>query len=361
MPKVPVILENNSYDIEIGCDLADSLRSYISQAGFSHKVLIIADTNTAPLYGQKIKDLLSQAGLSPVIYIVPAGESSKSLEQAEKIYTKAIEYGLDRHSAIFALGGGVIGDLAGFIAATYMRGIFFVQLPTSLLAQVDSSVGGKVAINHALGKNLIGAFYQPQKVFIDLNLLATLPRREIYTGLGEIVKYGIIYDEDFFTFLERHTQEILKLDLNTIQYIVNRSCSIKAKVVSLDEKESGLRMILNFGHTVGHAIEKETGYRKYNHGEAVAIGMVCASYIAKEIGLLAEADVIRIKTVLRNLHLPVQAESCTAKGVYEDIFHDKKTIDGQVNWVLPEKIGQVKIWSDVSQTVIECCIEKCLV
>ena len=277
--KVRVELGEKSYDILMGKDLKAALRDFVQQAGFSHRALLVADTNTGPLYGQQILDILQQAGLKPELYEIPAGEPSKSLAEAERIFTKAIEMGMDRKSPVFALGGGVVGDLAGFVAASYMRGVPFIQLPTSLLAQVDSSVGGKVAVNHALGKNLIGAFYQPQAVFMDLPMLKSLPAREIYTGLGEIVKYGIIYDKDFFEFLEQHIAEVLSLEPEVVLHMVARSCEIKAAVVAQDEKESGLRMILNFGHTMAHAIEKTTGYTQYNHGEAVAIGMAGAARI----------------------------------------------------------------------------------
>src|SRR5574344_1999214 len=212
MRIVPVELGKNSYDIYIGNGLEQQIRDFCQQAGFSGKGLIVTDTNVGPIYGQWLQDLLQQAGLQVEVYEIPAGESSKSMQMAEKLFTKCIETGMDRKSPVFALGGGVVGDLAGFVAASYMRGVPFVQVPTSLLAQVDSSVGGKVAVNHALGKNLIGSFYQPQAVFMDLALMQSLPKREIYTGLGEIIKYGIIYDREFFEFLETNQQAVLELE-----------------------------------------------------------------------------------------------------------------------------------------------------
>lgn len=290
------------------------------------------------------------------VVTIPAGESSKSLAVAEKLYTRAIELGLDRKSPIFALGGGVVGDLAGFIAATYMRGVPFVQLPTSLLAQVDSSVGGKVAVNHALGKNLIGAFYQPEAVFMDLAMMETLPKREIYTGLGEIIKYGIIYDAAFFAYLEQHVQDVLSLEQEAAVHMIARSCEIKAAVVSQDEKESGLRRILNFGHTMAHAIEKETGYLRYNHGEAVAIGMVGAADISARLGMIDAADVARVTSLIERLHLPTVAEGCTVDAMYQDIFHDKKTINGKVNWVLMKGIGEVTCRNDVPEDIVRAAM-----
>lgn len=353
MREVKVDLGEKSYCIYIGHGLEEKLQSFVKTAGFSQKALLITDTNVGPLYGEKVKSLLDEAGLETELVAIPAGESSKSLRIAERLYTKAIELGLDRKSPIFALGGGVVGDLAGFIAATYMRGVPFVQLPTSLLAQVDSSVGGKVAVNHTLGKNLIGAFYQPKAVFMDLNFMKTLPKREIYTGLGEIVKYGIIYDQDFFDFLEQNQSAVLALEPEVAIHMIARSCEIKAAVVSQDEKEAGLRRILNFGHTIGHAIEKETGYVRYNHGEAVATGMVGAAYISRRLGLIDDAAYERVRKLTEACNLPLQAAGVTVEAMYADIFHDKKTIGGKVTWVLMEKLGAVICRSDVPADVVK--------
>jgi 3-dehydroquinate synthase len=352
MRKVKVDLGSKSYDIVIGYGLEAELVQFVRQAGFSQQALIVTDSNVGPLYADKIRSLLSEAGLSAAVAQIPAGESSKCMAVAESLYTKAIKLGLDRKSPIFALGGGVVGDLAGFIAATYMRGVPFIQLPTSLLAQVDSSVGGKVAVNHALGKNLIGSFYQPRAVLMDLSLMQSLPKREIYTGLGEIIKYGIIYDYEFFEFLEANQQAVLKLEPEAAVHMIARSCEIKAAVVSQDEQEAGLRRILNFGHTMAHAIEKETGYVRYNHGEAVAIGMVGAADISCQLGLIPAADVARVTQLIRDLQLPVKAKGCTVDAMYADIFHDKKTVAGKVNWVLMSGIGTVVSRNDVPEPVV---------
>ncbi len=356
MRKVRVALGEESYDIVIGYGLEQELRAFVQGAGFSRQAMLVTDSNVGPLYGETVRAILEAGGLSVTVVTIPAGESSKSLAVAEKLYTRAIELGLDRKSPIFALGGGVVGDLAGFIAATYMRGVPFVQLPTSLLAQVDSSVGGKVAVNHALGKNLIGAFYQPEAVFMDLAMMETLPKREIYTGLGEIIKYGIIYDADFFSYLEQHADAVLALEQEAAVHMIARSCEIKAAVVSQDEKESGLRRILNFGHTMAHAIEKETGYLRYNHGEAVAIGMVGAADISARLGMIEEADVARVTALIERLHLPTVAEGCTVDAMYQDIFHDKKTINGKVNWVLMEGIGEVTCRNDVPEDIVRAAM-----
>ena len=353
MRRVRVDLGEKSYDIIIGYVIDRELVDFVKGAGYSRKALLVTDTNVGPLYAKQVQQLLAEAGLEAAVAQIPAGESSKTLTTANELFTRAIELGLDRKSPIFALGGGVVGDLAGFVAATYMRGVPFVQLPTSLLAQVDSSVGGKVAVNHVLGKNLIGAFYQPQAVFMELNFMKSLPRREIYTGLGEIIKYGIIYDAEFFAFLESNREAVLALEPEALVHIIARSCEIKAAVVSEDEKEAGLRRILNFGHTIAHAIEKETGYVRYNHGEAVATGMIGAAYISRELGLIGENEYNRVREMIVRYNLPLQAAGVTVEAMYGDIFHDKKTIGGKVTWVLMEKIGKVICRNDVPAEAVK--------
>ena len=353
MRKVRVDLGEKSYDIIIGYAIDRELVDFVKGAGYSRKALLVTDTNVGPLYAKQVQQLLAEAGLEAAVAQIPAGESSKTLTTANELFTRAIELGLDRKSPIFALGGGVVGDLAGFVAATYMRGVPFVQLPPSLLAQVDSSVGGKVAVNHVLGKNLIGAFYQPQAVFMELNFMKSLPKREIYTGLGEIIKYGIIYDAEFFAFLESNREAVLALEPEALVHIIARSCEIKAAVVSEDEKEAGLRRILNFGHTIAHAIEKETGYVRYNHGEAVATGMVGAAYISRELGLIGENEYNRVREMIARYNLPLQAAGVTVEAMYGDIFHDKKTVGGKVTWVLMEKIGKVICRNDVPAETVK--------
>ena len=356
MREVRVDLPENGYDILIGEDLEAEIVSFFAGAGFSSQVLVFSDSNVGKVHGEKFAELLRRAGKRPTVHLVPAGEGSKSLAEAERAYTRAIEVGLDRKSAIVALGGGVVGDLAGFVAATYMRGVPFVQIPTSLLAQVDSSVGGKVAVNHRLGKNLIGAFYQPKRVFINLGCLSTLPRRELSTGLGEVVKYGVIYDGAFFSYLEEYAEAVLAMQLPAMEHIVLRSCEIKAEVVTQDEKEAGLRAILNFGHTMGHAIEKETRYVRYNHGEAVAVGMMGAAYLSRELGLVGDAEVARLRGLLEKFSLPTRAEGCTEDGMYAAIFHDKKAVDGKVKWILMESVGHARAASDVPEAAVRKCM-----
>ena len=353
---VRVELGPQSYDIVIGHELGASLIDFVRGRRYSRQALLVTDSNVGPLYGEQVAALLAEAGLHPVVYAIPAGESSKTLAIAEKIYTCIIEHGLDRKSPVFALGGGVVGDLAGFVASTYMRGVPFVQLPASLLAQVDSSVGGKVAVDHALGKNLIGSFYQPDAVFIDLDFMKRLPKREIATGLGEIVKYGIIYDALFFGFLEQHPDDVLALAPEATVHMIARSCEIKAAVVSKDEKEAGQRRILNFGHTMAHTIEQETGYVRYNHGEAVAIGMVGAADISRRLGLIDAETQGRVVALIQRLGLPTKAEGCTVDAMYAGIFHDKKTVNGTVHWVLMDGIGRTVVKNDVPEDIVRAAM-----
>ena len=353
MQEVRVELDVNSYTIYIGNTLLDQLACIMKNFSFSKRGLLVSDSNVAPLYENQLLNALKACGIQFDSLVVDAGEQAKSFDIAQVIYTKVIAAGLDRKSPIIALGGGVVGDLTGFIAATYLRGVPFIQIPTSLLAQVDSSVGGKVAINHSLGKNLIGAFYQPKFVFMDLDVLKSLPNREIYSGLAEIIKYGIIADCEFFTYLEEHCREILELNVEAMNHIIRRSCEIKAAVVSQDEKESGLRMILNFGHTIAHAVESDTAYKKYNHGEAVGIGMHGAALISYELGLIDSIVLNKVIRIIESFHLPLYAFDCKVENLFEFIGRDKKSVGGKVKWVLMDSIGHVIIRNDISDDLIK--------
>ncbi|MBR6013689.1 MAG: 3-dehydroquinate synthase [Selenomonadaceae bacterium] len=357
MQTVKVNLGENSYEIFIGEKIFGGVEKFISQSDFTKKILVVTDTKVLKNCAEDFTKNLSG---DFEIFTIEAGETSKNLHEAEKIYTKAIELGLDRKSLIIALGGGVVGDLAGFVAATYLRGVNFIQVPTTLLAQVDSSVGGKTAVNHALGKNLIGAFYQPKAVFIDLETLKTLPEREIKSGLGEVVKYGIISDEKFFSYLENNVEKILNRDAEIFSEIIKRSCEIKADVVSRDEKESNLRRILNFGHTIAHVIEEETNYKKFRHGEAVAVGMLGAAYISEELGKISSAEVKRLKNLLERLNLETSCGNLDVDKMYKAAFRDKKTLGGKINWVLMKNFGGVEISSDVPENVVKNSLKKIL-
>lgn len=352
MREVRVDLKENGYAIWIGTSLEAGLAEALAGRKFSRRALVVSDANVVRLYGARVLATLREAGLDPALHAVAPGEASKSLETAQTLYTAAIEGGLDRNSLIFALGGGIVGDLAGFVAATYMRGVPFVQLPTSLLAQVDSSVGGKVAVNHPLGKNLIGAFYQPQAVVMDLTALRTLPPRELAAGLAEIVKYGVIYDAAFFDALEADAARILALEADALERVVARSCEIKAAVVRCDERETGLRMILNFGHTIAHAIETDSRYR-YNHGEAVAIGMHGAALLSQRLGWISAEAAERIKALLTLFHLPLCAEGCNPARLFRILFRDKKVVDGAIRWVLARRVGAVEMTADVPHALVQ--------
>ena len=359
MQKVTVELGARSYDILIGEKILSAVADFLAdEKKFTNKILVVTDTNVIEHCGKKFFAELERHGLQFEVATIQAGESSKNLSEAEKIYTQAINFGMDRKSVVVALGGGVVGDLAGFVAATYLRGVPFVQVPTTLLAQVDSSVGGKTAVNHSLGKNLIGAFYQPAGVFIDLETLQTLPEREIKSGLGEVVKYGVISDEKFFTYLEDNAEKILSREVEVMEKIIRRSCEIKAEVVAQDERENGLRRILNFGHTLAHAIETETAYQKYRHGEAVAIGMIGAAEISRLLEKISDDDVQRLENLIGRLGLVTKCEGCKAENLYNETFRDKKTLGGKVNWVLAKKIGSTEISSEVPEKIVKAALKK---
>lgn len=352
MEKVLVDLGAASYEIFIGESILDGVSSFIA-GKFTPKALIVTQDNIFDAHGKALTDGLDAQGISYTIAKIPDGETSKSLFEAEKLYTRAIEFGLDRKSVVIAFGGGVVGDLGGFVAATYLRGVTLIQIPTTLLAQVDSSVGGKTAVNHPLGKNLIGAFHQPRTVFIDLKCLTTLPEREIKSGLGEVVKYGVINDADFFAYLEDNADKILQLDLKTLAHVVKRSCELKAAVVSSDEREAGLRRILNFGHTLAHAVEEETHYQKYRHGEAVAIGMTGAALISYGLGKTTAANVERLERLIKRFGMITTCAGLDADKLYSVTFRDKKTVGGVVNWVLMRDFGDVEICSDVPAQIVK--------
>lgn len=361
MPEVKVDLGTRSYPILIDRGLMARLGELLTQwSPETSRVLVITDTNVAPLYLSRVRSSLEQAGIATAVAKVSAGEASKSLAQAYSLYAACTRAGLERSSAVVALGGGVVGDLAGFVAATYLRGVRLIQVPTSLLAQVDSSVGGKTAVDLPEGKNLVGAFHQPTLVAADLEALSTLPRRELVAGMAEVVKHGLIRDADFFRFLESHVDEILALDYNTLGSVVEVNCRIKAAVVSADEREAGLRAILNMGHTVGHAVEAAMGYGTLLHGEAVSIGMVAALRIAQQVGVLQEPDLeTRLLNLLTRLGLPVRLpQSLVPDALTPLMMRDKKVKNGRIRWVLPVRSGEVTISSAVPMEVVHRVLEE---
>jgi len=316
---------------------------------------IITDTNAGKHFAKPVYESLLKAGFEPVLITVPAGEKSKRISVVEKCYDQLAAHRLERKSFIVALGGGVVGDLAGFIAATYLRGIPFVQIPTTLLAQVDSSVGGKTGVNLGAGKNLVGAFYQPRLVLCDLETLKTLPEREFRAGLSEVIKYGIIFDAKLFVQLERDLSKILKRETKTLSEIIARYCEIKAEVVSQDETETGLRAILNFGHTVGHAIENSFGYGKYLHGEAISIGQIIESKLSFVMAGLPGRDAGRIRDLIKRTGLPyfIKLTITQRQKMFEAMKLDKKVSGGEIKFVLAEKIGKVRFDQKVPADLIE--------
>ena len=353
MVKVP--LGERSYSILIGEGLLPRLGAECNHLGLGRNCAIISDVNVAPAFGQAASRSLAKAGFEPFLITVPAGETAKSLKNVQACYDQLAARRLERRSFIVALGGGVVGDLAGFVAATYLRGIPFIQVPTTLLAQVDSSVGGKVGVNLKAGKNLVGAFYQPRLVVCDLDVLKSLPARQFRSGLAEVIKYGIIYDAALFKRLEQDLAKVLKQAEGTLAEVVAWCCEIKAKVVGRDETEGGLRAILNFGHTVGHAIEAISGYGAYLHGEAISIGQVVAARLSEmQLGLpRQEAD--RIASLFARAGLPtsIALKPKQLVRLFEAMRLDKKVSGGELNFVLAERIGKVVRGQKVAGELIE--------
>jgi 3-dehydroquinate synthase len=342
---VSVQLGNRSYPIKIAAGLLQQIGCECARLKPGRRCAIITDTNVGKRFAKTAYESLVKAGFEPSLITVPAGETAKSLKSVQACYDQLADQRLERNSFIVALGGGVVGDLAGFVAATYLRGIAFIQVPTTLLAQVDSSVGGKTGVNLKAGKNLVGAFYQPRLVLCDFSTFKTLPEREFRAGLAEVIKYGIIYDAKLFTRLERDLPKLLQREPKTMADVIARCCEIKADVVSQDETESGLRAILNFGHTIGHAIENSSGYGKYLHGEAIAIGQVAAAKLSREILGLPEPDVDRIRDLFRRAGLPTQIKLTPAQHakLFTAMRLDKKVAGGEVKFVLAKRIGKV-VW-----------------
>ena len=348
---VRVALADRSYDVRIGSDQAEGFSDFARSALDAtwagkpcRSALVVTDTNVEP-QAEPIRAALETIGITSELVAIEPGEASKSWESASQLYDRLIDRKADRHTCIVAVGGGVIGDLAGYVAATYARGLPLLMVPTSLLAMVDSSVGGKVGINHPRAKNIIGAFHQPAGVWIDTASLASLPPRELQCGLAEIVKYGVILDAAFFQGLEANVERVGALDPEVIRHVVARSCELKAEVVSQDEREeTGLRAVLNFGHTIGHAIESVAGYGgDYQHGEAVAIGMVAECRLAEQIGWITQDVTSRLIALLRRCNLPTSAPGLSVDALLEAMGRDKKNQSGKIRFVLPRAIGQVEL------------------
>jgi len=359
MEKVTVTLGERSYPITIATGLfSDPASFWPLKAG--DNAMLVTNQTLAPLYLDTLRQSLEAAGVIVDQVVLPDGEQFKTLAVMDQIFTALLEKPHGRDTTLIALGGGVIGDMTGFAAASYQRGVRFIQVPTTLLSQVDSSVGGKTAVNHPLGKNMIGAFYQPASVVVDLDCLKTLPARELSSGLAEVIKYGIILDGEFFNWLEDNLDALLALDSKAMAYCIRRCCEIKADVVAADEHEKGLRALLNLGHTYGHAIEAHMGYGNWLHGEAVAAGMVMAARNAERLGQFKAADTDRIIALLQRAGLPVNGpDSMEPTDYLPHMMRDKKVLAGQLRLVLPLAIGKSEVRSGVSHETVLASIQDC--
>jgi 3-dehydroquinate synthase len=355
--SVPVDLGDRSYGIRIGAGLIDDPAHWCDLPPAT-SVMVVTNTVVGPLYTERILATLRRRYEHVECVVLPDGEVYKGWQTLNLVFDALLRNGCDRKTLLVALGGGVVGDMTGFAASCFMRGVPFVQVPTTLLAQVDSSVGGKTAINHPLGKNMIGAFYQPLRVLCDTEVLSTLPRREVAAGLAEVIKYGPIADAGFLTWLEAHIQELKDLEPDAIAYAIQRSCEIKAKVVGTDERESGLRAILNFGHTFGHAIEAGLGFGVWLHGEAVAAGMVMATDLSVRLGLVQSSVLDRLKALLIAAGLPVAGPRLSADEYLQHMRIDKKAEGGDIKYVLLRGIGSAELMSApealVRETLVAC-------
>lgn len=352
MKKVKLSLGGRSYEIHIAPGLLAQTGLRLKEIGFSGKLVIITNPVVKKLYGDALKQNLTREGFSVAILEVAEGEEQKSLATAGRLYDQLTDLYTERTTPILALGGGVIGDLAGFVAATYMRGVPLVQLPTTLLAQVDSSIGGKVAVNHGQLKNNVGAFYQPRLVISDIDTLKTLPPKEFANGLAEVIKSAVIRDGEFFTFIEANLDRIKRHDEAVLEELVFRSARIKAEVVSKDELDLDLRNILNFGHTIGHAIETVSDFR-IGHGGAVAIGMLAAAAISNRLNILDSSELERLRRVIQNVGLPTEISGHKTAEIIKAMKHDKKVVDGKIRFILPRAMGEVFVTDEVNQSIIE--------
>lgn len=355
MKTLEVDLGNRSYPIYIGANLIDQ-PALFSACEKATSIYIVTNTTVAPLYAERLSKTLSSFGKPIKTIVLPDGESYKDWKNLQLIFDGLLKFGADRQTMLVALGGGVIGDMTGFAAASYMRGVRFIQVPTTLLSQVDSSVGGKTGINHPLGKNMIGAFHQPVAVIADLNTLKTLPARELSAGLAEVVKHGAIADAEFLDWIEANASALLACDTDAMAHAVLRSCEIKSAVVSADEREGGIRATLNFGHTFGHAIEAGMGYGEWLHGEAVGCGMVMGADLSCRLNHISKAEAERLIKIIQSMNLPIVPPKFGAARYMELMQVDKKTEGGQIRYVLLEKIGKAQIKSVPDAQVLETLI-----
>ena len=352
MLEIAVNLASRSYRILVGPGALAAVGPELAKLRPGRKVAVFSDPAILALYGGAVIESLRRADFDPVEIVLPEGEQAKTLEVAQQGWDHLLEAGCDRTSTVVALGGGAVGDLAGFVAATYMRGINFVQIPTTLLAQVDASIGGKTAIDHPRAKNLIGAFHQPRVVLVDPAVLTTLPEREFRSGLAEVIKHGIVLDPAYFADLEQSVPALLRRDLPTLERIVAGSCRIKASVVERDEQEAELRHVLNYGHTIGHALEAVTGYGRWAHGEAVSLGIVAEARLAQRLGIAKDQTTERQVRLLRAVGLPVSGLEAAPAAIVEALGRDKKARDGRVPFIFAPEIGSFRLVFDVPRAAV---------
>ena len=361
METIRVNLGSRSYNIDVQAGALANIGNWAAAFPVEKKVLVVADENTALLFGEQAAASLQQAGFSVTLAVLPSGEASKSLAQADVLYARAIVAGLDRNCPVLALGGGVVGDLAGFVAATYLRGVPFLQVPTTLLSQVDSSVGGKVAVNHHLGKNLIGAFYQPLGVLIDPRTLSLLPEREFASGMAEVIKYGLIADAAFCRVLAAQAESIGKRDPESLTRIVAQCCQMKAAVVERDEQDLGERMLLNFGHTTGHAIETAGNFERFTHGEGVALGMIVATRLSELQGLVPVGTLQTVRELLLAYGLPTKASALSPADLIGYMASDKKREGSRLRWILLAELGRATMQSGINRNQVMEALQAILV
>lgn len=359
MKIIKVNLKERTYNIIVGSHIIGLLGKQISALNLGMDAYVITNVLVKRKYGSLLAKTLAKAGLSARFRIIPDSESSKSIACLTALLADLAKYDLKRKIFIIAFGGGVVGDLAGFAASIYKRGIPYIQVPTTLLAQVDSSIGGKTGLDLAEGKNLAGAFYQPRLVLTDTAFLKSLSLRQLRSGLAEVIKYGLISDRKMFRFLEYNYRQVFRYDTRTLEYLVSRSSAIKSRIVSLDERESkGLRTVLNLGHTIGHAIEAAGGYTKYNHGEAVALGMVFASDLSRRLGFIGTSHWARVRALIRNVGLPVEIKGIFGKDIIKAHYHDKKFSGAKNRFVLLKGIGSTKIIEDIPLDLVSETLKK---
>jgi len=355
--EITVELGDRAYPILIGRGILDRLPELLERAGGKGVAAIMTDEHVGPLYAGRVAEQVEKAGLRSIENVMPAGEDQKRIARVEEACGAFLNAGLDRSSIVIALGGGVVGDTAGFAAATFMRGIPFIQIPTTIVAQVDSSVGGKTAVNHPTAKNVIGAFHQPSAVLIDLEMLSSLPDRELRAGLAEVIKHGVIADADLFAYMETHFEAILAKDLDALVYPIRRSCDIKSAVVAEDEREHGVRANLNYGHTFGHAIEAVTHYETFLHGEAIAIGMQAAAALARDLGLVDDAFVARQCACFEAYGLPTAWGDLPIEETLQAMKRDKKVRTGTLKFIVPDRMGHVVHRTDVTEAQTRAALE----